>query len=234
MTHPTKEDSMNDTIIHIDAAAPLKVLDEHGWTQGAYGSGDGPVCLHGAIRLCAPEPGDAHLIEQVANRHGWGTGWNDADGRTEAEVRARLAVGIDVTDTDLTDTFGPEWRMVVALVRKAATLTDAEVRQVTDAEVRQVIDAEVRQVIDAEVRQVAAVWNAARDAVWSAASDAVWGAVSDAARNAVWSAAWSAARSAVTWDLATPDGPYTIAHRDLLIGPWLTIQPDLVDLAVES
>jgi len=217
---------MNDTIIHIDAAAPLKVLDEHGWTQGAYGTGDGPVCLHGAIRLCAPEPGDAYLIEQVANRHGWGTDWNDADGRTEAEVRARLAVGIDVTDTDLTDTFGPEWRMVVALVRKAATLTDAEVRQVTDAEVRQVAAASD------------AVWNAARDAVWGAVSAAVWSAVSDAVWNAARAAVWGAARdavwSAVTWDLATPDGPYTIAHRDLLIGPWLTIQPDLVDLAVES
>ena len=156
------------TIIHIDPDLPLHVLDEHGWTQGSFESGDGKVCAHGAIRLCAPVPGDAYLIEQVEGRLGrHSTGWNDDDSTTEADVRAWFAQGIDITDADLEATFGPQWRAVVSLVRRAAILTSDE------------------------------------------------GARLDAAGDAAW--------VIVTYDLATPDGPYTIEHRDLLLAPWIKV-----------
>ena len=41
--------------------------------------------------------------------------------------------------------------------------------------------------------------------------------------NAAWSAAWYAVLATVTYDLATIDGPYTIAQRDLLLAPWVKV-----------
>jgi hypothetical protein len=203
------------TIIHIDPEAPLHVLDEHGWIQGSYGT-DAEVCLHGAIRLCQPIPGDAQIIEQVAHRQGWGTGWNDSDDTTEQMVRDRLALGIDITDEDLADTFGPQWRAVVSLVRRAAVMTDDEAQRLSVAE--------------------PVVWSVARSAAWSAARSVARSAGSrSVARSAAGystgyaaghSAGYAAGHSAgyvVTYDLATIDGPYTIAQRDLLLAPWIEV-----------
>jgi hypothetical protein len=92
-----------------------------------------------------------------------------------------------------------------------------------------------------EVVRVAAAWTAARaaarapalapalDAALAAARDVEWAAAWTAARAAALDEAWTAARAAaldaatavVTWDLATEDGPYTIAQRDALIAPWV-------------
>ena len=164
------------TIIHIDPDLPLHVLDKHGWTKGKFESGDGKVCAHGAIRLCAPVPGDAYLIEQVEGHLGrHSTGWNDNDSTTEADVRAWFAQGIDITDADLEATFGHQWRAAVSLVRRAAVLTPDEAERLY------------------------------------------------AAGDAAGYAAWVAALAIVTYDLATPDGPYTIEHRDLLLAPWIEV-----------
>ena len=192
--------------ITIPADTLLDVFDHHTWTQGTYVDGD-RMCLHGMTRVCAPVPGDAQLIERVANRYGWGTGWNDAKGRKAGEVRDLLAHGIEVTDGQLAATFGPQWAAVVSLVRRAAALTPDEAQRLDAAR--------------------AAARAAAVDAAWAAAVDAAWDAAVDAARDAAWAAARAAARDAaravVTWDLASSDGPYTFAHRDLLIGPWQTV-----------
>jgi hypothetical protein len=214
---------MSETVIHLDGALPLAVLDERGWVQGAWESAGG-VCVHQAIRLCAPVPGDAHLIERVAKAHGHGPDWNDDDATSEADVRAWLAEGIDVTDDDLAEVFGPQWRAVVSLVRRAATLTVDEAGRLRAAR--------------GGAAWVAA-WDAARVAAWDAArvaaGDAAGGAAGVAARDAAWDAArvaaggaaggaaWDAAWAVVTWDLATGDGPYTEARRDLLIGPWVEV-----------
>jgi plasmid maintenance system antidote protein VapI len=198
------------TIIHIDPEAPLHVLDEHGWTQGSYDA-DAGVCLHGAIRLCQPIPGDAQIIERVAHRQGWGTGWNDSDDTTEQMVRDRLALGIDITDEDLADTFGPQWRAVIHIVRRAAVMTDDEAQRLSVA------------------------WSATESVAWSVARSAAWSVARSVARSVAWSVAWSVAgysagysagHSAgyvVTYDLATIDGPYTIAQRDLLLAPWIEV-----------
>jgi hypothetical protein len=65
--------------------------------------------------------------------------------------------------------------------------------------------------------------NAAGDAAWDAAGDAAWAAARAAAGAAAWDAAWNAAGAIVTYDLATPTGPYTIAQRDLLLAPWISV-----------
>jgi len=110
----------------------------------------------------------------------------------------------------LAEVFGPQWRGVVEVVRRSATLTDDE------------------------VKQLALAWNtadpardaardAARIAARAAARDAAWNAARDAARDAARIAAWDIARAVVIWDLATTDGPYTFTHRDLLMAPWIEV-----------
>ena len=136
--------------IAINESDLLALLGDNGehWVKGAWGDGD-RMCLHGAIRRCQPVPGDAYLIERVAARSGWGTNWNDADDTSWADVRARLA-HIEVTDEDLADTFGPQWMLIVALVRRAAIMTDEE------------------------ADRLAAAWGAARAAARVAAWDAAY------------------------------------------------------------
>ena len=114
-------------IITIPEADLVAILGDNGerWVQGTWGNGEGSVCLHGAIRRCQPVPGDAYLIEQVAERLGWGTTWNDDKTTSWPMIRARLA-HIEITDADLADTFGPQWAAIVALVRRAAVLTTDE------------------------------------------------------------------------------------------------------------
>ena len=213
---------MSETVIHLDGALPLAVLDERGWVQGAWESAGG-VCAHQAIRLCAPVPGDAHLIEPVAKAHGHGPDWNDDDATSEADVRAWLAEGIDVTDDDLAEVFGPQWRAVVSLVRRAATLTGDEagrLRAAWDAAWVAAWDAAGVAAGDAAGD---AAWDAAWVAAGVAAGVAAWDAARVAAGGAARGAAWDAAWAVVTWDLATGDGPYTEARRDLLIGPWVEV-----------
>ena len=195
---------MTDSIISIAAAEPLAVLDDWGWTQGTYvDEGSGRVCLHGAIRLCAPVPGDAQIVEAVAARQGWGTGWNDAPDTDEKMVRALLAKGIEITDDDLKGTFGPQWEAVVWIVRRAAVLTEDE--------------------RDAIAIARSDAWDAARVATWGAARYAARDAAWDAARDATWGTVRDAAVCVVVWDLASEKGPFTFADRELLIGPWETV-----------
>ncbi len=191
------------TIPEADLVAILGDRGEH-WVQGRWEDGVS-VCLHGAIRRCQPIPGDAYLIEQVARRQGWGTGWNDASSTSWPMVRERLA-HIEVTDADLVDTFGPQWVAIVALVRRTAVLTADE------------------------AQRLAAARAAARDAAWAAA----WAAARDAAWAAARDAAWAAARALAARDLIGEHG-FTQAHYDTLTGPWRTVigpvHPDDAEVA---
>jgi hypothetical protein len=224
--------------IKIPEADLLELLGENGehWMQGAWYD-DESMCLHGAIRRCSPQPGDAFLIEQVAARQGWGTGWNDAHDTDWNMIRQRLA-HVEVTDADLADTFGPQWEHVVALVRRAAVLTADEVQQLIAAWVAVWDAARVAVWVAARDAVWVAVWDAARndaqDAAWDAARVAAWVAVWDAARYAARDAAWDAARYAawaaardaaralVARDLIGQHG-FTQEHYDLLTDPWVSV-----------
>ena len=138
---------MSATIITLPVDAIIDRLG-HGklWARG-WGvptNPTEPTCLHGAIRFCAPVPGDAYLLEQVGARFGFGTRDND-DAADFAAVESMVRSHADITDDMLADTFGPQWEPIVALVRRAAVLT-AE-----------------------ELQSLAAAWAAARDAAWDAA-----------------------------------------------------------------
>ena len=220
------DDKGDNVTIKINEADLLALLGENGehWVKGAWGDDD-RMCLHGAIRRCQPVPGDAAVIEQVAAMSGWGTSWNDAEDTSWADVRARLA-HIEVTDEDLADTFGPQWMLIVALVRRAAIMTDEEKDRLAVAWTA------------AGYAAWAAAWDAAWDAAWvaagaaarNAARNAAWVAAGAAAENAARNAAWNAAQvaaGAAALALSVRDliGQYglTQEHYDLLTGPWATV-----------
>jgi hypothetical protein len=208
---------MNPVIIipEADLVAILGRNGEH-WVQQSWGDGVS-ACLHGAIRRCQPQPGDAFLIEQVANRQAWGTQWNDATSTTWQMVRDRLA-NIQVTDADLADTFGPQWEAIVALIRRAAIMTAADVQQVTAP----------RPVARAAARVTA------RSAALAASRTPAWAAAVAAARDVVWDGTWAAAAALVVRDLIGQHG-FTQEHYDTLTGPWRTVigpvHPDDAEVA---
>ena len=203
------------TIPEADLVAILGNNGEH-WVQQSWGDGVS-ACLHGAIRRCQPQPGDAFLIEQVANRQAWGTQWNDATSTTWQMVRDRLA-NIQVTDADLADTFGPQWEQIVALIRRAAIMAPADVQQVTAP----------RPVVRAAARVTA------RSAALAASRTPAWAAAVAAARDVAWDAAWAAAAALVVRDLIGQHG-FTQDHYDALTGPWRTVigpvHPDDAEVA---
>ena len=192
---------MSTTIIHIPVEQVLDRLG-HGnlWTRG-WGTPDDstqPTCLHGAIRFCAPVPGDAQLIEQVGARFGFGTFAND-QAADFAAVESLIRAHADISDDMLADTFGPQWQPIVVLVRRAAILTSAETK----------------------------ARDAAWDAACAAARDAARDAVVDhlrtraATRAATWDAARAATRALVVRDQV--GDTFTQAHYDTLTRPWATV-----------
>jgi hypothetical protein len=186
--------------------AAANYMAEHGWTKGIErDEDDGSVCLTGAIRYCAPQNGDEYLVRAVLRRRGRAEAWNDADGRTDDEVLTYLRTA-EVTDADLAHTFGPQWEAIVALVRRAARLTEGEA-----------------VALDAAWY---ATGYAARDAAWyatgyaarDAARDAAWRAAGAAARDAAWRAAWALAVRELIGQ-----GGFTADHYRTLTGPWAQV-----------
>ena len=197
----------DDMTIRIPEADLLKLLGQHGehWMQGRWERFD-KMCLHGAIRRCSPQPGDAFLIQQVAECQGWGTEWNDDQSTEWVQVRERLA-HVEVTDVDLADTFGPQWEQIVALVRRAAVLTADEVTDLAAA----------GDAIDAAAR--AAARGATEDDAWSAAWSATNAAAKAVANGATRGVIGAAARALVIRHVIGQHG-FTQEHYDLLTGPW--------------
>ncbi len=229
---------MTAPLIHIDLdAIDARLAGGDRWITGwgDYKSSTGPTCLHGAIRYCQPVPGDAYLIEQVGTRYGFGVGDNDSEGSWES-VRAKVPA--DITDAMLAETFGPQWEPIVALVRRAAVLTEAEATNLTAA--RPAARAAARDAAwdAAQEAAWAAAWDAAQEAAWAAAQEAAWAAAWEAAwaaaQEAAWAAAWEAARALAVRDLIGSHG-FTQDHYDTLTGPWRKvispIHPDDKDLS---
>lgn len=112
---------MTDMKTELDAV--IRNLESRTWIQGAMNRGEA-VCAHGAVMTCKElQPGDEHIIRAVIRNQGLTEDWNDSTGRTKEEVLERFR-GIAVTDEALANTFGPQWTAIVALVRRAAILTD--------------------------------------------------------------------------------------------------------------
>lgn len=171
-------------------------IEKHGWTQEELRDFYG-VCLHGAIQECAVRNSDAEVVRAVARRKGFSEDWNDNPSRVEAEVLDALR-GMTVTDEDLAEAFGPQWREIVALVRRAETLTISE------------------------ARAMSADWPTPRSDVQSAAWCAAVGASGDAGRIFSRSASWDAARVTAIYstgrvsETAASDAAGALSVRDLI------------------
>ena len=187
MSAPTLADEMKAVVANLVA---------RDWIQGEMRNGES-VCAHGAVQTCQGlRPGDGHIIRAVMRTKGVTEGWNDESGRTKEQVVARMAL-IEVSDADLEETFGPAWRPVVAVIRRAALLTPTEAKELAAARAAAWDPAW-------DAARAAAwdpAWDAARAAAWDPAWDAARDAARAAARDAAWDAAWAAARAAA-WDAA--------------------------------
>ncbi len=181
------------------------------WTQGTWYDDD-LLCMHEGIKRCEDlKPGDFHLIEAVADRHGWGTTFNDRQSTTWPDVRDMLGRHPEITETELDATFGPNWEPIVALVRRAATLTPDETKQLSAAR--------------DEAGPGAAPGYAARDAAEAAAWYAAWGAARSASGDVARGAAGAAAGALVVADLVGEHG-FTQDHFDTLTAPWFHVCGD--------
>ena len=209
----------------IDLTPRLRLAGEyiaaHGWTQNTMQDEKGQVCLTGAVRNCAPQDGDEHIVRAVLQCRNRAESWNDSIARTEAEVIEYLATA-HITDADLAGTFGPQWAEIVALVRAAAMLAPEQVNGLFAA----------RTAAGTAARTAArtAAWAAAWTAAGTAAGTAAW----TAAGTAAGTAAWDAAQALVVRHLIGQYG-FTQEHYDTLTGPWRKtigrIHADDADLA---
>jgi hypothetical protein len=218
---PTKEDRMSTVDLTHVAREAVEWLNTHEWVQGTWGD-DTKGCLHQAVRVCDPQPGDGFVVSAVLTARGHDADWNDAEGRTKAEVLGVLAA-LSVTDTELEATFGPMWRQMVFLVRKCAALTAEQGEQLASAW------AWART--SARGAELGAALGAARGAEWGAARDAVRSAAWGAARGEQLASAWAWARTSardaalatVTRDLITTD------QYNTLTGPWVSVMGPIED-----
>ena len=176
-------------------------ITEHGWTQGTFTASDGAVCLHGAIKSCTPVDGDTGIIRAVMRYKGFTEEWNDAGIRSADDVLAALRATV-VTDEDLAETFGPQWAAIVALIRRAAALTEREAQ-------------------DLDAAWVAAM-DTARDAAWDATRDAAMDTARDTARDAAWDATRDAAMALLVRDLIGQHG-FKQHHYNTLVAPWVKV-----------
>ena len=97
MSDPTPGDVLRE------AAA---ILERDGWEQGTYGDESGPNCIRGAINRAAGCKSTVSVNEEIAHPayvaitrhiHCGLELWNDAPGRTQAEVvKALLRAADDV------------------------------------------------------------------------------------------------------------------------------------------
>jgi len=159
--------------------------------------------------------------------------WNDAGIRSADDVLAALRATV-VTDEDLAETFGPQWAAIVALIRRAAALTEREAQDLVaawGAAMDAAWDATRGATRDATrdaARDAAwvAAWGAAMDAARVAAWDATRGATRDAAMDTAWDAAWDATRGAtralLVRDLIGQHG-FKQHHYNTLVAPWVKV-----------
>ncbi|NNE48234.1 MAG: hypothetical protein HKN37_16400 [Rhodothermales bacterium] len=209
----TKENEMNEPMIEVPVDDVLERLN-HGdnWMQGSWSDGE-KECWYQALRQCAPQKGDAFIIEQVGAKFGFGVDFNDNEATTFDTLKQEMVGHRQIWDWELEATFGPNWQQVVAIIRRAATLTDTEAERAAARVAARVAARDAARVAARDAVRVTA-----RDAVWDAVWAAAWDAARVAARDAVWDAVWAV----VVQDLIGQHG-FTQAHYDTLTGPWVEV-----------
>ena len=199
-------------------------IDRYGWTQHEMQDDDGSLCLVGALRHCSPQPGDWLIARAVYRRQRHAEAWNDEKGRTAEEVTAWLREH-PITDAEIEAMFGPQWKVIIRLVRKAVTTTDDQAAALDAAWTT------------ADVIAMDAAWTIVRDAAYLEAREDAWANAGFVSWDATWLSGWTpdsnAARDAV-WNVAKAlvvadlVGQYglTQEHIEALMRPWVSVMGD--------
>lgn len=202
--------------------AAADYMAQHGWTQNSERDDEtGAVCLTGAIRHCSPDPGDFYLIRGFLRRSERGEDWNDDPERTQDEVLEVLRT-VTVTDQDLQETYGPQWRQVVNLVRQAAVVTEDQILLLGAAR------EDARKAMSEAVRKEAkeAAWKevlyAARETALYAARYVAGTAMDHAARRTTARTEAVVAAVNAAWGIVVRD-VISAEHFDFLYGPWAVV-----------
>ena len=119
--------------------------------------------------------------------------------------------------------YGPNTEAVQSVIDRISTLTEDECKQLAAARVAARDEARGAAWGAALYAARRAAWDEARGAAWDATWDASRSAARAAARDASIDAVRAAILATVTYDLATIDGHYTIAQRDRLMAPWVSV-----------
>lgn len=103
-----------------------------GWTRREYkDEATGARCIAGLVLDCPIttwQPGDNHIVYSMLYHDGFGWPWNDQLSMQEGETAVRkLLWEMVIDDAALCTLFGPQWQEIIALVRRAALLTDEPV-----------------------------------------------------------------------------------------------------------
>jgi hypothetical protein len=107
-------------VVKIDGEALYRVVEERGLAIGSHTMESGPVSSSSAIYACAENPGDyafATCIDVFLS------GPESLDHRLQfksqgiSEIADALREGVTVTDADMEEALGPQWRRIEAWVR---------------------------------------------------------------------------------------------------------------------
>lgn len=181
----------------IDTTPAAEYIETHGWTQGAM-KRDGAVCLTGALRECDLKPGDWLIARAVYLDNGHAEVWNDDIERTKQEVIDYLR-SHPVTDDNLEELFGPNWKLFVRLVRRVAVSSGEEVDRIDRSPA----------MLGAGIAAENAVCSTSRERGALHACDEVWYAAPYGTKYA----AWDAALAVIVRDLITEDEYQTLTAR---------------------
>lgn len=185
--------------------------------------------FHEAVTILASRSGDAQIIEMILRRKGWGAEPRNDAGERQPDIAARISGGVGVTDQDCYDTFGPQWREIVALVRRASRLTENEISSLlrNSVDTADAASTSVYAASDAAVfaqDPSATAWVSASHAAASHATAAAAAAAHAATSAAVHatSAVRRAAQAIATRHLIDTHG-YTEAHYRTLTAQWQSV-----------
>lgn len=193
----------------------LTTLNTRGWTRYAYNDGSNtalPVCLHGAVRVCAPRNGDEYLVSAVLRLRGHTERWNDSSSRKKSEVSDLLAT-FEINEEILAERFGSLWREVVVLARAVSGLTENQEQDVAAAYDKR------------DIKAHGLARAALLDAIWQSPRD-----FNDIAHSTITAidsllgferAIEDASSALIMYDLIGTAG-YTQEHHDTLMAPWLS------------
>jgi hypothetical protein len=189
------------------------------WTRGV-GDRKTSGCLTTAVlAVCGDHPGDQYLWRGVLRYRNRAERFNDRVARDKQHVLNVLQRCRVPSEEEMAKTFGPQWKLIRNLVRRAAMLTAEESKQLAGA--LPVIDKDASGVYGTAIAQATQVIHRVpsdsyivANAASSAANAAAAAATVDGS-----AAAYFAARALAVRDLIGQHG-FTQEHYDTLTNPW--------------